>query len=458
MRLTRLATLVLLPLALGGCAASSVFSPYPGQASAYRAALDAGMPDGAVTRIGTKTAGADGALYLMEKGRIEQLALRAELSKADYDQAIARFAAQDDKATVSASGLAASGASLLTNDNARPYQGRTYERVFVHQYQALNYLAAGDAQGALVEVRRANQLQGDALRAREGKVDKAREEAAGKGMDVSRYDGYFSAMDLAGGRVKSEFQNAATLYLSGLIYEATGSVNDAFIDYRKALEMVPDNAYLQRDVVRTGLTTGLDEVKALAKTLGPTQIKPKKGEGEIVIYLEEGYVPEKVPLAIPIITTQTVNNISFPVYNNAVAPNLLSVQVDGLVLPAALLVDTRALAVRSLKEEVPAMLARAFLRLLTRQEMQRQVRKNDTTGLLSLATTVYSLVAEQPDLRSWLTLPGSGQVVRLALAAGEHRVSLPGLAPVSVNVKPGRPTLVHLVVLPGKTYSRVYEL
>jgi hypothetical protein len=91
--------------------------------------------------------------------------------------------------------------------------------------------------------------------------------------------------------------------------------------------------------------------------------------------------------------------------------------------------------------------------------MQRQVRKNDSTGgLLSLATTVYSLVAEQPDLRSWLTLPGSGQVVRLSLPAGEHRVSLPGLAPVSVNVKPGRPTLVHLVVLPGKTYSRAYEL
>lgn len=458
MRLIRLASLLCLPLALGGCATSSVFSPYPGQASAYRAALDAGAPDAAVQRIGTRTEGADGTLYLMEKGRIEQLALRADVSKADYAKAIERLAAQDDKATVSAGGLAASGASLLTNDNARPYAGRTYERVFVHQYQALNYLATGDVQGALVEVRRANQVQGDALRAREGKVDKAREEAASKGMDVSQYDSYFSAMDLAGGRVKSEFQNAATLYLSGLIYEAAGSVNDAFIDYRKALEMVPDNVYLQRDVVRTGLRTGLDEVKALAKRLDATQIAPKKGEGELVIYLEEGYVPQKVPLAIPIITSQTVNNISFPVYNDAGPPPLLSVQVDGLVLPAGLLVDTRAMAVRSLKDELPAMLARTFLRLLTRQELQRQARKNDSSGLLSLATAVYSLVAEQPDLRSWLTLPGSGQVVRQALAGGEHRVSLPGLAPVSVNVRPGRPTLLHLVVLPGKTYSRTYEL
>lgn len=458
MSLTRLATLLCLPLLLGGCATSSVFSPYPGQAAALRAALDAGTPEAAVARIGGKTTSADATLYLMEKGRIEQLAAQADTSRQDFEAALGRYAEQDNKAVVSASSYAASGASLLTNDNARPYQGRTYERVFLHQYQALNFLAAGDAQGALVEVRRANQVQVDALRDKEGKVDKARAEAEGKGFDASRYDNYFSGMDLAAGRVKSGFQNAATFYLSGLIYEATGSVNDAFIDYRKALELVPDNVYLQRDVVRTGLKTGLDDIKTLARAIGPVQVAPKKGEGELVIYLEEGYVPEKTPVSIPIWTTRTLSNVSFPVYREAMAPPLLTVQVDGQQLPAALLVDTRALAVRSLKDEVPAMLARAFIRLLTRQEMQRQAQKADTTGLLGLATTIYGLVAEQPDLRSWLTLPGSGQVVRLPLVAGEHQVSLPGLLPQVVTVTPGRPTLLHLVVLPGKTYSRVYPL
>lgn len=451
--------LACLPALLAGCASTSVFSPYPGQAAQYRAALEAGTPEAAVARIGTKTSAADGTLYLMEKGRIEQIAAQAEASRQDFEAAIGRFQQQDDKALISASSYAASGASLLTNDNARPYAGRPYERVFVHQYQALNFLAAGDAQGALVEVRRANQVQNDALRAKEDSVDSARSEAEAKGFDASRYDSYFSAMDLAAGRVKSAFQNAATFYLSGLIYEATGNQNDAYIDYRKALEIVPDNPYLQRDVVRTGLRTGIDDVKKLAKALGgPGQVLPKPGEGEIVVYLEEGYVPSKQPVSIPIWTTQTLNNISFPFYADAVAPPSLAVQVSDRQLPAALLVDTRALAVRSLKDELPALLARTFIRLLTRQELQRQARKNDSTGLLSLATTIYSLVAEQPDLRSWLTLPGSGQVVRVALAEGEHQVSLPGLAPLAVPVKAGRPTLVHLVVLPGKTYSRVYAL
>ncbi|HET8730321.1 MAG TPA: hypothetical protein VFM34_04355 [Moraxellaceae bacterium] len=454
----RLAALLCVPAILGGCASTSVFSPYPGQAAQYRAALDAGSPDAAIAHIGHKTTSADATLYLMEKGRVAQLAHQTDVSRDAFDQAITRLQAQDDRATISASRYAASGASLLTNDNARPYDGRTYERVFVHQYQALNYLASGDEQGALVEVRRANQVQVDALHAKENQVDSARQEAESKGFDANRYNGYFSSMDVAAGRVKSGFQNAATFYLSGLIYEATGAVNDAFIDYRKALELVPDNPYLQRDVVRTGQKTGLDEIRTLARALGPVQIAPHKDEGELVVYLEEGYVPSKVPVSIPIWTSKTVNNVSFPVYKDATPPHLLTVQVDGQSLPAALLVDTRALAVRSLKDEVPAMLARSFIRLLTRQTVQRQAREADSTGLFGLFTTVYSLVAEQPDLRSWLTLPGSGQVVRIPLTAGVHQMSLPGMTPQDVAIKAGRPTLVHLVVVPGKTYSQTYAL
>ncbi|MDI1301392.1 MAG: hypothetical protein PSX71_05775 [bacterium] len=458
MRSRRFTLALLLPVLLGGCAASSVLTPYPSQAAAYRAALAAGTPAAGVERIGSNTESADGMLYLLEKGRLDQLAGQHAASRADFDAALARFDRQDNKAIVSASSYAASGASLLTNDNARPYEGRVYERVFVHQYQALNYLAAGDAAGALVEVRRANQVQVDALAKKDGKVDSARSDAQGKGLDESRYDNYFSPMDLAAGRVKTGFQNAATFYLSGLIYEATGSTNDAFIDYRKALELVPDNPYLQKDVVRTGLAAGLEDTRKLAKQIGNVAVGPKPGEGELVIYVEEGYVPSKQGVGIPIWTARTLNTVSFPIYADSAVPAPVYVQVDGMALQTALLVDTRALAVRTLKDEVPAMLARAFLRLLTKQEMQRQVQKQDNSGLLNLVTTVYSLVTDQPDLRSWLTLPGSGQILRLPLSAGSHRVSLPGLAPMDIEVRNGRPTLLHLAVLPGKTYSYLYPL
>lgn len=458
MRLIRCAGVLLLPALLAGCAASSVLSPYPSQATQYRAALDAGRPAAALARIGRKAQSADATLYLLEKARIEQLDGNAEASRADFAAALDRFAQQDERALISASSYAAAGASLLTNENARPYQGRVYERVFLHQYQALNYLAAGDMEGALVEIRRANLVQLKALHANEKQLDQAQADAAGKGLDVSRYDEYFSPLDLAAGRVKNGFQNPATFYLSGLIYEASGQANDAYIDYRKALEMAPSNVFLQKDVMRTGIAAGIDDVEKLVKQRGTPHFLPKPGEGELVVYLEEGFVPAKQPLSIPIWTMTTLNNVSFPFYGETPAPAPQLLQVDGADFETGLLVDTRALAVRTLKDETPALLARTFLRLLTRQQMQRQAHRQDSSGLLGLATTIYSLVTEQPDLRSWLTLPGSGQVLRLPLPAGEHTLSRPGMAPLTVTVRPGRPTLVHLVALPRTTYSRVYPL
>ena len=105
------------------------------------------------------------------------------------------------------------------------------------------------------------------------------------------------------------------------------------------------------------------------------------------------------------------------------------------------------------------MLARAFTRLLTKQEMQRQMQQQDSSGLLGLVGTIYSLVTDQADLRSWLTLPGSGQVLRLPLSEGSHRLAVPGMgAPLEVEIRNGRPTLVHLAILPGRTYSRIYPL
>lgn len=451
---------LLLPLLLGGCAASSVVNPYPAQALAWQQAMAQQQPEAALGTLQKKRRSADRLLYLQERGRIAQLASNTGASQADFEEVIGLYRALEERALVSASASLASGASLLSNDNARPYAGSLYERVFVHQYQALNYLAAGDASGALVEVRRANLIQNEALARKENTVDQAREDAARKGFDAGRYDTYFSSMDEAAGRVKTGFQNAATFYLSGLIYEATGNTNDAYIDYRKALELVPGNPYVQRDVVRTGIRAGIEDAEKLARQLGNTQVGPRQGEGELVIYLEEGYVPPKTPLTIPIWTSRTINQVSVPVYAGTIAgPDSLLVDVDGRTLETSLLVDTRALAVRTLKDDVPGMLARAFVRLLTKQEMQRQLQQQDSSGLLGLFGALYSLATDQADLRSWLTLPGSGQVVRIPLAAGMHRIAVAGMAaPLQVEVRNGRPTLLHFAVLPGRTYSRIYPL
>lgn len=448
-------------LTLGGCATTSVFTPYPAQAAGYRQALSSGDPSTTLSALEKKRKSADRQLYLLERGRLAQLSGDAEASRTDLAEVIGVFEQQEDKARISLSSVASTTGSFLTNDNARPYVGRLYEQVFVHQYQALNYLALGDAQGALVEVRRANLVQTEALNQREREVVKAQNKAAEQSeaadFDPGQFDSYFNDMDAAAGRVKTAFQNAATFYLSGLIYEATGLPNDAYIDYRKALELVPDNPYLQRDVVRLGRSLRMPNIDALEKKAGKP-IPLKAGDGELVVYAEEGYVPTKQPLMIPLPTSKTLNYVGFPVYPGPFpAPLPLQLGIGGQTASTAVLVDTQALAVRALREELPAMLARAYLRLLSKQKLQREL--NDRAGpLAGLVGTVYSLVSEQPDLRSWLTLPNSAQLLRQPLNAGEHRLRLPDGSELAVTVRPGRPTLVHLVVTEGKAYSRIYPL
>ena len=47
----------------------------------------------------------------------------------------------DNRALLSVTHTANQGGSLVSNDNVIPYQSYPYERIFIHHYQALNYIA-----------------------------------------------------------------------------------------------------------------------------------------------------------------------------------------------------------------------------------------------------------------------------------------------------------------------------
>lgn len=453
-RLLRSVWLIVL-LQLWGCSASSVFKPYPFQAKVYRTAMQTTQVEPVLKDLEDRTSSSDGLLYSLEKGRVEFVSGLYAESQKSFENALGFYNKIENKSTVSVSSYAASGASLLTNDNAKPYESYPYERVFLHQYQALNYLAQKDAQGALVEVRRANEIQKQLLKKYESKVDDAQSKSSE--FSAQNYDKYFSGMEYAAGRVKNAFQNSATFYLSGLIYEMSGEDNDAYIDYRKALEINPDNVFLQRDVLRLGTKLGMPDMDKLARQLGAKANKVKSGQGQIAVLVEEGFVPEKLPIEIGIWTSNSINQLAFPFYGETPPPQAISLTVAGDIYQAAPLVDSRALAVRALKDDVPGMLLRAFLRLQAKQRMQREMRKNDQTGLLGLASSLYSLVTDKADLRSWLTLPGSVQVARVNVAVGDQVILLPDGAPISVNVKNQQTTLVYVVRVGNQVYSHVFN-
>src|SRR5262245_51261749 len=95
--------------------------------------------------------------------------------------------------------------AFMTNDTALFYEGDPYEQVLINVLKALNYAELGQWDDALVEARR---------------IDHRLNVLSDRTTEKNAYrdDGF-------------------ARYLSGILYESTGEVNDAFIAYRKAYEI-----------------------------------------------------------------------------------------------------------------------------------------------------------------------------------------------------------------------------
>ncbi|MED5388608.1 MAG: hypothetical protein VX793_07125 [Pseudomonadota bacterium] len=433
-------------LALSGCATNSLFVPYPNQAQQWKASLaSAPVTSAATEKLQKAAAGGDGVLYLQELGRVSQLAGERQQSREAFAAAIAKYDEEDASARIQLTSLAASGTSLITNDNARGYVAPDYERIFTHAYQALNYWAANDPTGTAVELRGAALEQRVAADKRDKEIARAEEAAEENNVDLSQFDGYFEGLNAVAGEVKASFQNAWTFYLSALFWEAHGEYNDALVDYKKALEIHPELDMLKEDVERVS-----------------NAMKGRSGKaGMVAVLYEQGFVQPREEFNLPIPTVHGIFSVAFPTYSltSKPRPNRLRV-LDNASQPlgeTVVLADVGALAAKDLKERLPGMLVRQTLRATAKYNLQKKA--NDDFGPLgAFATQLYNLVSEQADRRSWLSLPAYAQATRFSLPQGEHTLVLStpgGNATLTVPVVNRGLTVIHVTAVSGQLITRV---
>ena len=421
-------------------------------------------------------------LYLMERGRLAQIRGDTDPSFRDYAAAIQAIKDQDAQPVVRLTDVAQQGSAVLVNDNLLPYRADGYERVLLHQFQAENYLARGDLEGAGVEVRLANAEQLKALKKHQSEVADAkaagqRQPAEAAGM--ARAEQAYAGLDEVAGQVKNSFQNAYTFYFSGLIYEMLGAPNDAYIDYKKALEIYPENRQLQQDVVRLAASLDMtDDLVDLRQRFPgvPLPARPAPGAapvGQVVVLYEEGWVPAKEEIKIPLPVPSLdggfagLSAVAFPYYSakGIVFPTPLRVAVDNAEISGSTepISNVRAMAVKALKERLPVIITRQVIRTAAKAALsmgaERAARQNgnDAAAVAAIiATSVYNVATENADLRSWLSLPADAQVLRLTVPAGPRQITISspvaGSVIVSVQVPPGGFVLVRVV----RTGPRLY--
>ena len=382
-------------------------------------ALEMGKPEDAHTYLQKHAPKNSDIPFLFELGLVAHYADHFTESSAAFDQAgdIA-----EDRYTKS---ISKEVGSLVTSDKLRPYAGTRYERLLSHYYRALNYVYQGQLDGALVECRRATAL-----------ID------------------YFKNDD------KYDFLGAGFLAnLSGMVFEAAGEWNDAYISYRQAaayyqnatektgVEM-PDN--IGNSLVRLTRKLGFtDEFERYRNQYGEPPPRPEN-TGELILFYESGYVPPKTEeaLTFPILKTDDVEDEKFVptlvgregrIYEDVKLEYLLRVAIPtirshrphfaGIEVEVGqdqkrgvLIADVESIAVETFNAERPIILLRTLVRAVGKYLIYRKANKeNEALGLL---VNLAGAVTEQADTRSWKTLPNQIFVVRMSLPAGTHALNL----------------------------------
>jgi hypothetical protein len=373
-------------------------------------------------------------LYNLEMGALTHYSARYEESNRHF------LAAEKMMEELYTKSISTEVAAVALNDNLIPYSGEDFEKVFVNLFLALNFAGTGDIEEALVEAR---------------KVD----------LKLNQY-----ARQYEGKNVYK--QDAFVRYIMGMLYEAAGEVNDAFISYKKAYEgyktyetqfKTPCPSFLKADLVRTAALLRFDDDRRrFEKEFGIKYAKPKKQEGSVLLIIHSGRGPikeeNKIRVTIPdkdaVLHTF---NVALPKFKSRERMQVAyNVDVSGQSvppqnIPAELGEYVTEIARKSLDDRIGLVYlkagGRALLKFLASEAAKKEWKKEgDETGnfFKSLLVDIAVDASEQADIRTWRTLPNQMFLVRVNLPAGTHNFTLTGHNPYrnlladQVTVKEGK--------------------
>ncbi|MGE3260187.1 MAG: hypothetical protein AB7K68_00260 [Bacteriovoracia bacterium] len=331
---------------------------------------------------GAEKEGVDQLVYLFDRGTVRNLA-------GQYEQSLKDFLAADKLAEIKDyTAIGTEVASVFTNDRIIQYKGEEFETVLISVYLALDFAALQRDEDAIVACRRVNR-----------KLELLRDEG------------------------KRDYRlNGFAQYLAGLLFERQRNWNFAYVDYKKTKELNPEFSPLKMDLVRGALKMdSSSDLHKWKKTLGVTDAEVKEAAtslrqtGAVVLLYQNGFAPEKIVSPhwheIPEYRSR---------FNRHQAAHLY---LDGKkVARTEILYDVEAAAFENLRQKYAAIIAKRLGGVVAREVIGNKIDEKQA-GLGTLFK-IGMMVASQPDLRSWLTLPKNFQVARVQVKPGKYHATL----------------------------------
>jgi len=270
--------------------------------------------------------------------------------------------------------------SLVTTDWLLRYKGEYSERLWVHSYLMMNFLLLGEYDSAFVEARQALELYG-------------------------RYPD----------ALKSDF---FTRSLIALCFANVGEDNDAYLVYRRLVEDLPNPAPVAADLVAISSRLGqIDEVEHFQPYL-PGSLPV--GDGELVLFVANGRIPEKQPGNV--VVPPSIR-FSFPRYDDIRTSAVRVATVPNYPTLPPLSSDLGEVARQSLDERKLAIIVKETARVAAKETISQKVG-NEHGQAAEAVVRISLFLLEEPDTRSWQTLPGRLTLVRVPLPAGKHNLRI----------------------------------
>jgi hypothetical protein len=407
-------------IALGGCAG------YGEKISDTTTQLNAGAVDAAIASHEKPYEGSTGAsrdlLYYMESGEL----LRAKAGGLDdstkaWLEADTQVRGWENEARGNLQKSAGTLGAWLLNDSMSRYDGQDYEKVMLNTMLAENHLASGDWEGARVEIRKMYEREALIAALRDKQVEAIKNDEANHGVGASTAQiqdikGYpveiFNDPEVT--QLRNSYQSAASHYLAGFVFEALNEPSLAAAGYRQAIELRPDVPMLKDGLQHLGQSHAVN------------------GQTDVLVLVETGAVPARaslkvtvpVPLSSGLKLLTTAYPVIHPVTRNS-AP--ASVSIGDAQVPAAVATNLDAMARRSLKDDMPLMIARSMVRMAVSGAAQEAAERSDSSGvgaLIGLAIGVASAASASTDTREWRTLPAYISLARASVRSGAQTIAI----------------------------------
>jgi hypothetical protein len=331
-------------------------------------------------------------------------------------------------------------ASYLTNPTVTIYRGEDHEHLMLLYYKALNFLKVEKYEEALVECRRLNiRLQ----------------QLADRYASEEKYK-----------------RDAFVHNLMGIIYQANGDWNNAFIAYRNALEIYQDDYskmfgilppdQLKRDLLEAAYRTGFtDEFELFKNQFGWPDYKVNNRDADLVFFWHNGLGPVKDEWSVNFMINRSGDQFvffneqlglsyTFPVSDEDDRNSLSNLEFFRVAFPRyverpplytgasinhndttyslQLAEDINRIAFKSLQERMWLEFSKALIRVALKKAAEHSARKEDES--LGALIGMVNAMTEKADTRNWQTLPHSILYSRIPMNEGSNKtvfeLQLPG--------------------------------